>query len=347
MAVNRRLYARVGALILVAGVLGIGFLLFLTSGRFSANTALFETYLRESVTGLDVGSPVRFRGVQVGRVTQLRLAGSLYPRPENRPRSEADDAAYRRVVVRFAIDPAALGSNAPTIEQAVAAGLRVKLASTGITGVMYIEADFVDPARFPVEPTPWIPQFTVIPSMPSTIAQVTSAAEAILTRIEAAPLDRILQDSAALVNDFRAMITTGDIAVVLREASTTLVGIREAIEKADLPGAVAEMRGLAADTRALVAGPEVRGAVQNSAAAAAELRAAMARLPAAIAQVEQAVRTIRVATSDTSADLAPLLRDLRGTAQNLRDTTETIRRTPSQGLWGSPPPPPTNRERTR
>lgn len=341
MAVNRRLYARVGALILVAGALGIGFLLFLTSGRFSGNTTLLETYLRESVTGLDVGSAVRFRGVQVGRITELRLAGSLYPRPA----AGDNEAAYRRVVVRFAIDPAALGDNAPTVEQAVTAGLRVKLASTGITGVMYIEADFVDPARFPFETTPWTPQFPVIPSMPSTIAQVTSAAEAILTRIEGAPIDRILQDSAALVTDFRQMITTGDIAIVLREAAATLTGIREALDKADLPGAVAEMRALAADTRALVAGPEIRGAVQNSAAAAAELRVAMARLPAAIAQVEQAVRTIRVTTSDTSADLAPLLRDLRSTAQNLRDTTEAIRRTPSQAIWGSPPPPPNNRER--
>ncbi len=342
MATSRKLYARVGALVVVAGLLAVGFVLFLTSGRFSQNTAVFETYLRESVTGLDVGSPVRFRGVSIGRVTELRLVGAVYPRPAG---GGDNEAAFRRVLVRFAIDPAALGTNAPSVQQAVQQGLRVKLASQGITGVMYIEADVVDPARFPAETWPWTPQFPAIPSMPSTVAQVTSAAEAILTRIEQAPIDRILQDSAALVNDFREMITTGDVAVILREASTTLVALREALTKADLAGTVAEIRGLAADTRALVDGPEIRGAVQSTSAAAQELRVAMARLPATIAQLDQTLRTVRLGVGDTQADLGPLLRDLRSTAQNLRDTTEAIRRTPSQALWGSPPPPPTNRER--
>ncbi|MFC7608691.1 MlaD family protein [Teichococcus aestuarii] len=67
MASSSSLYVRVGALILVGLALGLGFLLFLTGGGFGRQSIVFETYLQESVTGLEVGAPVRYRGVQIGR----------------------------------------------------------------------------------------------------------------------------------------------------------------------------------------------------------------------------------------------------------------------------------------
>ncbi|PZW48360.1 paraquat-inducible protein B [Humitalea rosea] len=341
MAAPRTLYARVGALILIGAALAVGFVLFLTSARLGEGATVLETYLSESVTGLDVGAAVRFRGVAVGRVTALRLAAAEYERPAE----SSFNAAFRRVVVRFAIDPTAVGQSAPSLEEAVRLGLRVRLASQGITGVNYIEMDFVDPARFPPNPFPWTPKNPVVPAMPSTVAQVQSAAEQILTRIEQAPIDNILRDAGAITSSVRAQLTDGDLAQTLHEVLATMKTLRDTIVAADLPGAVADLRGVATDTRALIGGAEVRATLANTAAAAADLRQAIARLPAAIAGVEQAVRTIRSTASDTQADIGPVLRELRATVSNLRDTTEQIRRAPSQAIWGAPPPPPTNRDR--
>ena len=59
------LYLRVGLLILAGIALAVGFVMFFTAGRLNRHSEIFETYFRESVQGLDVGAPVRYRGVDL------------------------------------------------------------------------------------------------------------------------------------------------------------------------------------------------------------------------------------------------------------------------------------------
>ena len=339
---GRTLHLRVGMLVVAGTVLAIGFILFLTSGRFGTRQLMFETYVRESVAGLEIGAPVRFRGVAVGRVTQLGLATVLYGVSEG----GAENSANRLVVIRFALDPDRYGTS--PIEQAVRAGLRVRMASTGVTGVAYLEADFVDPDRFPPLDVPWRPAFPYIPSVPSTITQVTTAAEQLMTRLSGVDFDALFTSATRLIEDLRNQVGgQGDLAVTLREAATTMTALRQAIEGAELAATVRDVRvavnriGAAGEAAEhLLEGPAVAGAVSNISQAAADLRTSIARLPAVIQSLELALRSVRGTTSDAQADLGPLLRDLRATASSLRDTAEALRRSPAQSLFGQPPPPP-------
>jgi len=341
----RPLYLRVGILVLVGLGLAVGFVLFLTSGTLRGEMRMFETYVRESVAGLDVGAPVRFRGVQVGRVTELGLVSVVYGGQTR----GVEEAASRLVLVRFAVDPARYGT-AP-IEDAIRAGLRVRIASTGVTGLSYLEVDFADPARAPIQEVPWEPRFPVIPSMPSTITQVTSAAERLMTRMSELDLEALLANATGLLADLRGLVgAQGDLGSVLHEAAETMSALREAIQGAELAATVRDIRAAARQVAAageaaerLVAAPEVGAAAASIGRAAEDLRGAAARLPAVIASLEAALRAIRGTTGDAQAELAPLLRDLRATAASLRDTAEALRRSPSQSLFGAPPPPPRER----
>lgn len=337
MATSRSLYVRVGALILIGIVLGVGFLLFLTGGGFGRQTMAFETYIQESVTGLEVGAPVRYRGVQIGQVSQVGLVNAEYP-PSSR--NEAMEA-FQLVLVRLALDPerATIHSTEQAMN-AVRYGLRARLSSQGITGVAYIELDFINPERFPARDLPWDPSYPVIPAIPSTVAQVQNAAEAVLNRIQQAPLEQLLSDVSAIVATARTQISDGDLARILRETAETMTQLRALATSTDLPGLVAELRGAAGDLRAVVGGPEAKAALNNAALAADELRRSLSRLPAVITSLEQTARSARNATQDTNADLGPLLRDLRAVVSNLRDTTEALRRAPGAALFGAPPPPP-------
>ena len=136
MASSRRLYLRVGTLILVGAGLTVGFILFFTAGRLTRSATTYETYLRESVQGLEIGAAVRFRGVRLGQVTEINLVGSEYPAPD--AAAAIANPAYRRVLVRYAVDLARF-RDVPRVELAVENGLRARLASTGITGVGYVE----------------------------------------------------------------------------------------------------------------------------------------------------------------------------------------------------------------
>ncbi|MBB5690719.1 paraquat-inducible protein B [Roseomonas alkaliterrae] len=339
---GRPLYLRVGMLVVVGAALAIGFVLFLTSGSLRGEMRMFETYVQESVAGLDVGAPVRFRGVQVGRVTELGLVSVLYGRQPRGP----DEIASRLIVVRFAVDPARYG-DAP-VEDAVRAGLRVRIATTGVTGLSYLEVDFTDPARAPPMPVPWEPRFTVIPSVPSTITQVTSAAERLMTRLADLDIDGLVENAVGLLADLRQQVgAQGELGATLREAATAMAALRQAVEGAALETTLRDIREAARSVGAagaaaerLVADPQVAGAAASIGQAAQDLRASVARLPAVIASLEAALRTVRSTTGDAQADLGPLLRDLRATVANLRDTAEALRRSPSQSLFGQPPPPP-------
>ncbi|MDJ0386515.1 MlaD family protein [Roseomonas sp. E05] len=336
MATSRSLYVRVGALILVGLGLGLGFLLFLSGGGFGRQSMIFETYLRESVTGLEVGAPVRYRGVQVGQVSQVGLVNAEYP-PTNR---NAAMEAFQLVLVRLALDTEKATMDDPAqVKQAVTRGLRARLATQGITGVAYIELDFVSPERFPERDLPWTPAYPVIPSIPSTVAQVQNAAEAILARIQQAPLEELLTDVTAVVSAVRGQVEDGDLAHTFTEAAATLGALRQAVTQSDIPAMVAELRGAAADLRALLGSAEAKAALASARTAADELRESLSRLPAVISALEQTARSARNTTQSTTADLVPLLRDLRATVSNLRDTTEALRRAPGQVLFGAPPPP--------
>lgn len=333
MAGMRRMQVSVGLLVLAGLLLLVGFVLFVTRESFTRGDTVFETYFRESVQGLEVGSPVRYRGVAVGRVSEIGLASAQYRRPEGQPFA----GAFQLVMVRFAVDLRQTG-DIPAIGDAVAQGLRARLASTGITGVVYIELDFLDPDRYPVPELPWQPRRTFVPNVPSTTAQVTSAAETLLRRLEEVDLGGLLENVTGLMADARALVGNPDIVAAIRDAAELVKEVRAMVNGMDLPGTVGELRGTAGAVRGVVQGRELREILTQAARAMADLRRTTASLPATVGRVDGVVRGAGGAVSDLQADLAPLLRDLRATIANLRDTSEALRRSPGQAVFGAPPP---------
>jgi ABC-type transporter Mla subunit MlaD len=333
MAAGRTLYVRVGVLVLVGLALSFAFVIFLAGQTRSTQMVTFETYTQESVQGLDVGAAVRYRGVRIGRVTEIALASAEYRRREGRPFSEA----FQLVVVRFAVDQASLGET-PSLEEAIRLGLRARITGQGITGVNYVELDFArNPPPF--VPPPWTPRFAVVPSIPSTVAQAREAAEVLIARISEIPIEQMAQDVAELLSNTNRQVGEGDIAIALREAAASMALIRAALEQGDIAGSLAEFRAVATDLRATLSGPEMRAALANTSAAAAELRRTAQRLPGAVDGFERTMRSARETTVDVQAELLPILMDLRATTASLRATAEQLRASPSQTLFGAPPTP--------
>jgi paraquat-inducible protein B len=331
----------VGVLVLVGFGLLIGFTLFLTGERLRNRGELYETYIRESVQGLEVGASVRFRGVAVGRVTEIALVGSRYVMD---PRVQFS-GAFQLVLVRFTLDLRETG-RPPSLPEAVELGLRARLSSQGLTGVGYIELDFADVTRFPAPELPFEPAVKFIPSIPSTTAQVQDAATMLLSRLEQIDFQALIGNITGLVSDVRAQTAPGgDLQVALADASSLMRSLRSTVETADLPGMVAEARAAVAAARSLLDSRDLRQMLSQGGAAMAELRAAAARLPPTITQLEAGLRSARGATLDVQADLVPILRDLRAMTTNLRDVTEALRRSPSQTLLGGPPPVPAGASR--
>ena len=284
---DKTAFLRVGIL-LVLGAIGIvALLLFLGRGRVRHGEIL-ETYFPESVEGLTVGSPVKYRGVALGQVTEIGLVSATYGRTQP---GEFTPSSFGLVLVRFVIDAVRLGE-APDTQEAIKLGLRIRLATQGITGLTYLELDFVNTGQFPAMQVPWEPQYTYIPSMPSTFTQVQNAAQALLNKLGNVDLAALSGALERVLDDVHLQLTGGDAHVALKAVGDLATTLREAANSADLPGLATDLRSTMGAVRNAADGPTTRELLANADKAADKLAQAAARLPPLIAAVEQTVRRI-------------------------------------------------------
>ena len=80
---DERRYYRLGLFVICAFLLAVATLLVFGSDVFSRPGPMLETYIDESVQGLDVGAPLKYRGVKIGRVDRARHR-SFRPSPLER-----------------------------------------------------------------------------------------------------------------------------------------------------------------------------------------------------------------------------------------------------------------------
>jgi len=358
-ATGRGAFLRVGLLI-VGGFAAILFLvLFLSGDRFKRGL-VFETYFTESIQGLEVGAPVKYRGVSLGRVTAIGLVSAEYGLAQP---GEISGQNFRLVFVRFTVDPDRVG-RMPDTETATRSGLRARVAAQGITGLSYVELDFVAPGAFPevpARPLPWTPVGAYIPSVPSTLSQVQDAAQQFLAKLNKIDAEELVQSLITLVQDVRTNINSGDIHTLVTRTSglidtlqqnvtggdirDTLHGMNElvaamkaAVEKADVPALANDFRATSGAFRQLAQSKELQTMLANVAAAAERLAAAAGKLQPVIASLEVTTRRVGDGTADLQQAIIPLLRDAQAAAANLRETTDALRQYPAGTLLGGPPP---------
>ena len=107
-------YALVGGFVVILGTLLVAVILWLASGgAFQKAYDLYLAISEESVAGLNLNAPVKYNGVDVGRVRQIRL----------------DPANPEQVNLLFAIE-----RGTPIRQDTVAV-----LKTQGLTGIAYVE----------------------------------------------------------------------------------------------------------------------------------------------------------------------------------------------------------------
>jgi ABC-type transporter Mla subunit MlaD len=323
---------RVGLLILG----GIGLLLavvwFLRGGQVQ-NGTLFVTYFSESVQGLEVGSRVEYRGVTVGRVAQLGVVSAIH----GGEKQEAIDPLFRQIYVRYVVDTARIGHFAD-VEQAVRLGLRAKLNTQFITGLSYIDLDFVSPALYPVPDLPWKPEAVFVPSMPSTFAQVQDAGRQLLAKLDKLDVARLAGSLTTLAETLSTELSSGEVHSTLTAATALLNSADAAVKGADLPGLTADLRKTSEQLRALATSPELSALLSHGASATERLGQLTGRMTTLISALEATVRQVSGGTAQLQAGLAPLVRNMQVASENLRELTTSLRQYPAQVLSGPPPP---------
>lgn len=283
--------------LLVAGVATIG------ARSFLRNSFRAESIFAESTAGLDVGAPVRHRGVKVGSVSRIAFAGREY--------AVQDPVQAGLVVVEMKLDDLGLASGPlpAHFPALVDAGLRARVATSGLVGPTYVELAFVDPGTNPPLALPWKPHDLYVPSTPSFAGRVQSAAESLAVKLNQAGIDTLVRDLDALARDSRQALsgvqgTVKAVDGVLADAGVAAAKAERIAVRLD-PGTVART-------------------LENLARASEDL-------PGAASDLRRLVRRLDALLATEHADLEAIL-------TGLRQLTEDASRNPSRALFGKPPP---------
>src|SRR4030095_16420338 len=109
----------------------------------------------------------------------------------------------------------------------VVRGLRFRLNAQGITGLSYLELDYVDTSRYPILPVTWIPENLYIPSPPGTLTKLLTSAEQVFRKLEEVDLGLVVTNLNSLLMSAESEIKSLKVARIGEQATNLLVELRE------------------------------------------------------------------------------------------------------------------------
>ncbi len=292
----------IGLFVLGALLLGIIALFSFGGVNFFSKPERFIVYFDESIHGLDNGSPVKFRGVRIGRVVGLHV------RATPAAPGSANSGSVVAVVCELSRDVVADGLGRPIdvsdraeLENLVQQGLRAQLNVIGYaTGLLYVELDFYKPEDYPATPRAGVESpYLEMPAVASRSAEFLHNLNEILADIKDADIPRLAQEVHGLLADVRKQVNAADLGTLSREWTAA-----------------------AQSVSTLAASPELKATLANAASASARLDRVLAELeknagPAA-ENFQLAVKDARAAMLQLS-ETSTILRRFVTAQQNLGD----------------------------
>jgi phospholipid/cholesterol/gamma-HCH transport system substrate-binding protein len=218
---------KLGLFVVVGFAVAMGSVVALGARSLEKATVQYRTYFDESVQGLDVGSPVKFRGVTIGSVHAIGIA---------------PDRQHVEVTCDLVVDELNdLGLNvvgdrkAPRI--ALPAGLRVQLGSSGITGVKFVLIDFFKVVDNPIVPLPFPVPDNYIPSAQSTMKNLEDSVVHAVDRFPevATQIVAVLERLNRILDDVDSHQLPSRMGVVLGHADRVMEDVQTAVRGVDSP----------------------------------------------------------------------------------------------------------------
>ncbi len=340
-------YFRIGIFVIAGIVLALAAIIIFGAVELRPRpSATMETYLSESVQGLDIGSRVKMKGVELGQVDEVGFVSSEYEM------SESDLLEHGNLVyVRFTVFPDALQRlSQAEFEQAakvrIERGMRVRLASQGVTGIKYLDVDELDPRRFPVFNPPWTPRVMYMPSAPGAFTEIMDSIDELTQKLGNLSMEQMVAEIQALVKSLKDGIESARIGDIGQGASQVLADLHGILNGPDLQATLSNLRETSESSKqlmtkldTLVESEGVQGSVANLHEATADMKIAMERLPGTIARLDSSMARLEEFLAAGRPDLESLMTELRMTIVNVRELTDVAKRYPSSLVFGEMPAP--------
>lgn len=336
----------------MTGGICIALLAFIWLGmsRFLEKGHYYTTYFNESVQGLDKDSPVKYRGVSIGRVDSIQVA---------------PDSKLIQVVMK--IDTG----------QELTDDMVAQLKSVGITGIMFIELDRKKKDEIDRSPILTFPsKYPIIASKPSNISQLLQGIDYLLNQIRALDLEGISGKIKITLDSINQSITDADIKKISGHVISSIEDVKQIFDRNRWDNIIASIEDSGKSFNSvMIKADEIMGPLedvvhslnsimskadlslvhlQNSLAGVEKITVEnMDTIEKAIQDFKQSMEKVNLLLEEGSSlvggaddSLSRLSRYLMAIAQNLERASENLNRftdliadEPSKLIFGEPPAP--------
>jgi phospholipid/cholesterol/gamma-HCH transport system substrate-binding protein len=294
-------YVAVGAFVLLVIAMAVSFVFWYTEQQDKRTYQRYEIYFPGTVSGLSRGSPVRYLGVDVGKVERILID------PEQR----------NRVLVIADIE-----SSAP-----IDSRTQASLSLQGVTGLLFVDLEQDHNATVPGALAQGL-RYPVIRSARSDFDVLLSNLPALTTHLVEL-VERVNQVfSDENVRAFHATLENARLASerlpnTAREVQELMVDVRHAAQ--EVQGAAADMRAIEAH-----ASPDIEAALANIRHVSENLVKASDKLEHFVAENEPGLSRF---THQSLPQFEQLLRESRQAARDFRDLSRSLKQNPSQLIY--------------
>ncbi len=314
-------YFKIGVFTVVGILLAVLAVIVLGVGSLFEEKIWVESYFDESVQGLSIGAPLRFRGVTIGSVEHIGFLRNEYNNLSEEDRFRYGTYILVRVGIKDLFPGRSEEERRTELVRRVENGLRVRLTSQGVTGVVFLEADYYDPKDYPPLDIAWTPKTLYVPSGRSTVTVLGVALNKIAKDLEQAQVHKVTADLDRLILSLTRVADDTDMKQLSAQAGQ----------------AMAEVQGALHQARSLLSNPNIQKILSDAAATASELSLASKQLPGTVMRLDSTVRRVDHLIAGKSQDIDEILANLRVVSADLRELMTNAKRYPSQVILGEPP----------
>lgn len=242
--------AFVGAFVIGAFALIIIALLSFGGISLFSKPQRFTVYFDESISGLDLGSPVKLRGVRIGRVVDLNVQFD-----------KTEKKSVVKVICEFSRNMITDGqggvvdvTSREVLESLVDQGLRAQLNVSGLaTGLLYVELNFFDPEEYPEQTHEVDQRFVVVPAVPSAISEFQNSITEIMAGVKKVDFAGISKELKGLLADTRKQVNALDVKVLIAQWTKAGESVNALVTDPELKATLANMNTAVTDLRGVLA----------------------------------------------------------------------------------------------
>jgi paraquat-inducible protein B len=310
-----------GLFVVIGLAFVVGGVILFSSGTLFHQRVEYILYFDGSLTGLNPGAPVKFRGVTVGKVKEVLIR-----------HNQASDDFVMPVIV--AVDKKIAQSKSDTdlqigdqdrVNQLISHGFRGRLeAESLVTGILYVGLDFDRDAPPPVFHQ-LKPEYQEIPTRPSPVQQLLASLEHLDLPSLSTNLNTLLARADSKVKDL-------DMARINSDLTNLLQSANQFINAPDLTNAVRGARLALADAQTLLKRIDGRvdPLVDNVNLTLADAQKTLGDLHGAVQKLSD-----MLGPDDAfRADLNHALEQLSSASRAVADLAEFVQRNPNSLLLG-------------